>query len=192
MESVQAGTGCSVFGRQAATNGMPAAIVAGANNQVLVRKSNVVQFSSVPIAGLETVVANTVIGNLTGSDAVPTAAVAGDGTILGKRASSSMGWISTPQLGTTGSGGGTLTIYFQPNQYVSISDSGIITIYKGASDQLTIESNRIHGIVSNNNEFDINYNDFVGSNKVVKLREVDECNSSGVAKKRLIWASDLY
>jgi hypothetical protein len=111
---------------------------------------------------------------------------------MGKRASNNLGWTASPELGTNGSGGGLLTVYFAAGQYVSINSTGIITIYKGASNQVTIESNRIYGALSNSNQFDINASDFVGSNKLVRLREVDECNSSGVAKKRLIFASDLY
>jgi hypothetical protein len=51
---------CSVIGRSANTSGVPADILATNNDTVLVRKSNVVSFSTVPTAGIEDAAITTV------------------------------------------------------------------------------------------------------------------------------------
>jgi hypothetical protein len=137
--------------------------------------------------------ATSVLGRKEATDGLPAAIAATDGQILGKLPSTDLGFTATPEIGTTGSGGGTLKVYFAAGKYVSISSTGVVTVYQSATAQVTIDATcRIQITYANSNTVDINTSDFVGSSKAVKLREVDECNSSGVAKKRLIFASDLY
>lgn len=112
-------------------------------------------------------------------------------------------------LGDNTDGGGALTIFYAAGKKITIEKTtGKITATFPNNKALVIEQNKItmnftngNSLVAeetkltmsftNGNKFEVAQTDFIGSGKLVKLREVDVCEGT-TAKKMLIASSQTY
>lgn len=102
--------------------------------------------------------------------------------------------LTTLSAGDIANGGGELVLNLATGGVRLIADDtdGIkLTLPSSVTVQVSM-TGRIQATYASGNSVDINSADFVGTSKAVKLREIDICDSSGVAKKILVLSSAAY
>ncbi len=133
-----------------------------------------------------------VLANATASAAAMTELTAADGTLFG-RVGSTMGFGSDPELGTTAAGGGYLKIHFAAGKYFEFDTDGTFRIYHSATLSLEVNaSGKVTLTYASSNTVTIDPADIVGTSRAFKIREIDVCDSSGVAKKMQLLCTAMY
>jgi hypothetical protein len=184
--------GPSVIARQVAGVGPVTAFMTTANEQVLFRSGGILQWDKIGVAQLKNTPAYTVLANGTSATAALTELAAIDGTILG-RVGTELKFGSNPQLGTAADGLGYLKIHFAVGKYWEIDATGKMTVYQTATSKVEIlADSSIKFTWGSSNTLTIDPADIVGSSRVFRIREIDVCDSSGVAKKMQGIFTDLY
>lgn len=136
--------------------------------------------------------AYSVLANETASPAPATHLEAPDGTVLA-RVGATMGFGSDPELGTAADGEGYFKIHFAPGKYFEFAADGSFKIYHSATLSMEVNaSGKLTLTYANSNTVTIDPADIVGTSRAFRIRELDICDASGVAKKIQILATAAY
>lgn len=118
--------------------------------------------------------------------------------------------LNSLRLGDATNGGALMRAYFAAAKYLDLAANGTLTIFQSASVKVTIDQNCVVTITQASSSVSIDANstvtitypnsntvtiasaDFVGTGKAVKLRELDICDATGLAKKILALCSAAY
>jgi hypothetical protein len=103
-------------------------------------------------------------------------------------------WVKAIEVGDTTNAGGTLKIWYSAGKYFEISSTGKVRCYESATADFYIDmaNRKIKATFDNTNTIELAASDFVGTGKLVKVRELNVCDDSGVAKKCQFLCSALY
>jgi hypothetical protein len=148
---------------------------------------------AITAAKLADAVAYTVVGNgtdVTGDPAGITAST--DGSVLNRKGTV-LNFVQSQELGTTASGGGSLRVNFAAGKYVEITSAGVVNVFHSSTAQMSISAAMVVTITyASSNTITLDPAHISGTGRAFRLREIDVCNSSGVAKKIQLLCTDLY
>lgn len=136
-------------------------------------------------------------GSSSGGDSGPDAfdeleAAASNGQILNKKADT-LAFVPTVEIGTTGSGAGSLIVYFAAGKYFQIDSSGNVDFYHSATARVQISTaGKITCTYASSNTVVIDPADISGSSRAFHIREIDVCDSTGTAKKIQLLCTEMY
>jgi hypothetical protein len=136
--------------------------------------------------------AYSVLANVTAAEAPAEHLEAPDGTVFG-RVGSVMGFGSDPELGTAAAGGGYFKIHFAINKYFEFAADGSFKIFHSASLSLEVNAaGKVTLTYGSSNKVIIDPADIVGSSRELKIRELDVCDPTGLAKKIQLLCTAMY
>ncbi len=195
--------GPGVLGVPTGASALPSAIGPGTNGDVLRVTAGALGFGKIVAANitanvigateLAQALAYTVVGNGTSATANAVGITASaDGTVLNRKGTT-LAFVATMELGTTGSGGGTFKCNFAAGKYFSIDASGNVDLFHSASVRVQINTlGKITITYGSSNTIIFDATDIVGSSRAFKIREMDVCDAFGVAKKIQLLCTDMY
>ena len=181
-----AGTALSVFGRSANTDGLPAAMAAASDHQVMRRNGTTIGFGAVNLAQ-----GNAVTGALgVANGGIGATTATGAGRMPVSSAATTAAWSATPTLGVAGSVLGSLTF-----------ESANATA--GSRLRVVVAGNEISlyygGTAATDLVMRIQESDFAaiaasikGTTNCIQARVIAECDSTGAAKSRVYLCSAQY
>lgn len=136
--------------------------------------------------------AYSVLANETDAAAPAIHLEAPDGTVLA-RVGDVMGFGSDPELGTAAGGEGYLKIHFAAGKYFEFAADGTFKIYHSAALSLEVNSSgKVTLTYASSNTVVIDPADIVGTSRQFKIRELDVCDPTGVAKKIQLICTAMY
>jgi hypothetical protein len=184
--------GPSVIARQVAGIGAVTAFQTTANEQVLYRTGGILVWDKINLAQMYNRTAYTTVANVGASSGALTEVTAADGTVFGRKGSV-MGFGSDPELGTAAGGLGYFKIHFAASKYWELNASGVMTVYQSATSKVEILADSSMKFTwGSSNTLTIDPADVVGTSRSFKIREIDVCDSSGVAKKIQLICTAMY
>lgn len=183
---VMAGTALSVFGRASNTDGLPAAMAAASDHQVMRRSGTALGFGAVNLAQ-----GNAVTGALgVANGGIGATTATGAGRMPVSSAATTAAWSAVPTLGVAGSVLGSLTL----ESANATASSRLRVVVAGNEIALYYGGTAATDLVMRLRESDFAAiaTSIKGTANCIQARALAECDSTGAAKSRVYVCSGQY